>query len=31
VTDDALCFVTDIEATGFWPGRNSMLSFATVA
>jgi hypothetical protein len=24
-------FVTDIEATGFWPGRNSMLSFATVA
>jgi hypothetical protein len=31
VTDDALYFVTDIEATGFWPGRNSMLSFATVA
>jgi len=28
--DDALYFVTDIEATGFWPGRNSMLSFATV-
>jgi DNA polymerase III epsilon subunit-like protein len=31
VTDDAVYFVTDIEATGFRPGRNSMLSFATVA
>jgi hypothetical protein len=29
--DDVVYFVTDIEATGFWPGRNSMLSFATVA
>jgi hypothetical protein len=28
---DATYFVTDIEATGFWPGRHSMLSFATVA
>jgi hypothetical protein len=27
----ALYFVTDIECSGFWPGRNSMLSFATVA
>jgi hypothetical protein len=31
VSDDAVYFVTDIEATGFWPGRSSMLSFATVA
>lgn len=29
--DDATYFVTDIEATGFRPGRHSMLSFATVA
>jgi DNA polymerase III epsilon subunit-like protein len=28
--DPTYC-VTDIEATGFWPGRCSMLSFATVA
>jgi hypothetical protein len=28
---DALYFVTDIEASGFRPGINSMLSFATVA
>jgi DNA polymerase III epsilon subunit-like protein len=27
----ALYFVTDIEASGFRPGRHSMLSFATVA
>jgi hypothetical protein len=31
VSDDAVYFVTDIEGTGFWPGRCSMLSFATVA
>ena len=31
MSDDDVYFVTDIEATGFWPGRNSMLSFATVA
>jgi hypothetical protein len=30
VSDATYC-VTDIEATGFWPGRNSMLSCATVA
>ena len=29
--DSATYFVTDIECTGFWPGRNSMISFATVA
>lgn len=29
--DTATYFVTDIECTGFWPGRNSMISFATVA
>ena len=27
----ALYFVTDIECSGFWPGRNSMISFASVA
>ena len=29
--DDATYLVTDIEATGFRPGRHSMLSFATIA
>jgi DNA polymerase III epsilon subunit-like protein len=29
--DDLVYFVTDVECTGFSPGRNSMISFATVA